>query len=163
MPLVPTVKMDASSAIATFDRRRGIPVNVRNAMRVALVDLTKRVGAKVEANLDAGLRSRTSLTVRKELIENDQGVTGRVTTVSSANPMLPTWLEEGTRAHAIEARNAKALSFFWERLGKQVMFRKVMHPGFAGIHYTQNAFSDMESEIKSTIRKAMSDGLGTRR
>lgn len=155
--------MDASSAIATFDKNRGIPVNVRNILRVALIGLTKRVGDRVEANLESGLKSRTSLTVRKELVEDDKGITGRVTMVSSSNPMLPTWLEEGTRAHAIEARNAKALAFYWDKLGKNVMFKRVMHPGFAGIHYTQNAFADMESEIKSTIRKAIADGLGTRR
>lgn len=158
-----TAKLDAREAIARFDSARGIPVSVREALRPALIGLTQRLGAKVEKNLNTGLKSRTSLIVRKELVEDANGVVGRVTTVSSRNPLLPLWLEEGTRAHAIEARNAKALYFFWEKLGVNVAFKRVMHPGFAGIHYTVNAFSEMEDEIKSTINRAVADGLGERR
>jgi hypothetical protein len=142
----------------------GIPVTVRNFLRPAIVDLTKRVGAQVDANLNAGLKSRRRLRVRTEMVENARELIGRVSVVATASPMmLPVWLESGTKAHAIEARNAKALYFFWDKVGANVAFRRVMHPGFAGIHYMQNAFEAMRSEIKSTIRRAVSDGLGTRK
>ena len=163
MPLQPRVKVDASGAIATFDPNRGISVNIRNRLRPTIIDLTRRLGARVDSNLSAGLKTRRSLYVKKEMVEDAKGVIGRVTTLSTKNPMLPIWLEEGTKPHPIVARNARALYFFWDKVGANVFFKRVMHPGFAGIHYTQNAFSDMQSEIKSAIRKAVSDGLGTRR
>ncbi len=142
----------------------GIPVTVRNFLRPAIVGLTKRLGAQVDANLNVGLKSRRRLRVRTEMVENPQALYGRVSVVATESPlMLPVWLESGTKAHAIEARNAKALYFFWEKMGKNVAFKRVMHPGFAGIHYMHNAFDAMSGEIKSTIRKAVSDGLGTRK
>jgi hypothetical protein len=142
----------------------GIPVTVRNFLRPAIIDLTKRVGAQVNANLNSGLKSRRRLQVKSEMIENPSELIGRVSVVATAPPMmLPQWLESGTAAHKIEAKNAKALFFFWNRVGRNVFFKSVNHPGFAGIHYLENAFESMKDEIKSTIRRAVSDGLGTRR
>ncbi len=142
----------------------GIPVTVRNFLRPAIVGQTKRVGAQVDANLNAGLKSRRRLRVHTEMVENARELIGRVSVVTTAPPMmLPMWLESGTKAHKIEARNAKALFFFWDKFGKNVSFKSVMHPGFAGVHYMENAFEAMKGDIKSTIRKAVSDGLGTRK
>lgn len=142
----------------------GIPVTVRNFLRPAIVGLTKRVGAQVDANLNAGLKSRRRLRVRTEMVENARELIGRVSVVATAPPlMLPVWLESGTKAHKIEAKNAKALYFFWNRVGRNVFFKSVNHPGFVGIQYMQGAFEAMKGDIKSTIRKAVSDGLGTRK
>jgi len=35
----------------------------------------------------------------------------------------------GTRPHPIVARRAKALHFYWDRLGREVFFKSVQHPG----------------------------------
>lgn len=156
-----TAKIDASGAIAHF--RNFIPVSVRNNLRKVIPGLTKRLGDAVESNLNTGLKSRTSLTVRKEMVEDASGVTGRVTTESSKNPLLPLWLESGTKPHVIAARNAPVLSFYWEKIGRQAFFPKVNHPGFPGIQYTARAFSDMQNEIVRDINSAVEDGLGARR
>ncbi len=157
-----TVKVDNQNAIARFGPQ-GIPVAVRNNLRRVIPDLTRRLGAKVDENLDTGLKSRRRLVVQKQMVENPQGVYGRVTTISTSAPfMLPLWLEDGTKAHEIVAKNAPALAFFWPRVGQNVFFKRVMHPGFAGIHYTANAFAEMESEIKHGINRAVRDGLGAR-
>src|SRR6266446_1185222 len=158
-----TVKVDAAGALARFGKS-GIPEDVRRNLRGLIPDLTRRLASRVDANLSAGLKTRRRLQVRSAMVENSKGITGRVTISSTSEPMmLPFWLEHGTKVHAIEARNAKALYFFWEKMGKNVAFKRVMHPGFAGIHYMHNAFEAMSGEIKSTIRKAVSDGLGTRK
>lgn len=39
------------------------------------------------------------------------------------------WAENGTRAHPIVARNAKALVFYWPKVGRVVAFKHVNHPG----------------------------------
>lgn len=151
-----TMKIDASQALAKFT---GIPESVRRSLRGVIPDLTKRLGAAVDANLDAGLKSRNRLVVKKEMVEDSKSVSGVVTTVSTKEPyLLPLWLESGTAPHEIAARNASALFFFWERMGKNVAFKRVMHPGFAGIHYTQNAFDAMSGEIRDRLTRAVIEG-----
>jgi hypothetical protein len=39
------------------------------------------------------------------------------------------FIEAGTKAHPIEARNAAVLSFFWAHFGRQVFYKFVNHPG----------------------------------
>lgn len=154
-----TAKVESQVAMARFGPS-GIPESVRKSLRVIIPDLTKRLGAQVEANLNTGLKTRRRLQVKKEKIESRSALYGRVTTISTSEPMmLPLWLEEGTRAHAIEARNAKALFFFWDKMGKNVAFKRVMHPGFPGIHYTGNALESMRSEIINAITLATGKAL----
>lgn len=161
--MVVTVKIDNTAAIANFGPQGFLPVAVRDNLRSVLPDLTRRLGAQVNSNLDSGLKTRRRLQVRQEMVENPTAIYGRVTTVATEEPlMLPEWLEDGTAAHVIRARNATALFFFWEKVGRNVMFQKVNHPGFAGIHYTQNAFDALEGEIRSGINGAIRDAYGKR-
>ena len=155
-----TAKVESQVAMARFGKS-GIPESVRKNLRAIIPDLTKRLGAQVDANLSSGLKTRRRLQVKKEMVENPSALYGRVTTISTSEPLLlPLWLEEGTKAHAIEARNAKALFFFWDKVGKNVAFKRVMHPGFAGIHYTGNALESMRSEIINAITNATGKALG---
>jgi HK97 gp10 family phage protein len=39
------------------------------------------------------------------------------------------YVHEGTRPHIIRARNAKALHFYWDKVGGEVFFKSVNHPG----------------------------------
>lgn len=157
-----TVKVDNQQAITKFGPQ-GIPVNVRNELRTVIPDLTRRLGAQVDANLNSRLKSRRRLVVERQLVENTSGLYGRVTTVSTSEPFaLPLWLEDGTKAHEIAAKNASALFFFWDKIGKNVAFKRVMHPGFPGVHYTADAWADMKDEIKSAIIKAVKIALGMR-
>ena len=153
-----TIQVDASKAIAKFSPA-GIPTAIRNNLRRTLPSLTKRLGDLIESKLTAGLKTRRRLVVKKELVENPTAVYGRIRTISTSEPfLLPLWLEEGTKAHAIEAKNAAALYFFWAKMGKNVSFKRVWHPGFAGIHYSRDAFAEMESEIRSTLEVAVREG-----
>jgi hypothetical protein len=155
-----TVKVDDQQAMARFGPS-GIPESVRKNLRALIPNLTKRLGAQVDANLNAGLKTRRRLQVKSQMVENPSSLYGQVTTIATSEPvMLPTWLESGTKAHAIEARNAKALYFFWDKMGRNVAFRRVMHPGFPGIHYTGNALEAMRSEIIDGITQAVRKALG---
>ncbi len=157
--MIPTVTVDARGAIAKFSPS-GIPEYVRNNLRQIIPDLTKRLGARVEQRLDTELKSRKRLTVTKEMIENPTKIVGRVQTIATAEPkLLPQWLETGTKAHPIFAKNAVALSFFWPKLGRNVMFKSVWHPGFPGINYMQNSFRDMETEIFASMTAAVTRGV----
>ena len=57
------------------------------------------------------------------------------------------------------ARNASALHFFWERVGAWVSFKKVQHPGFAGIQYMERTLAEKAGLSLPTIqRMEASDG-----
>jgi hypothetical protein len=48
-------------------------------------------------------------------------------------------VHEGSRPHKIRARRAPMLRFFWERVGRNVAFRSVNHPGVAARPFLRNA------------------------
>jgi hypothetical protein len=153
------VKVDATSARLKLDR---VPVGVRNQLRLVIPDLTRQVGSLVNSKLDSELKSRTHLQVTEELHDTTKGkIYGVVATVwngASAQKLVPLYLEAGTRAHEIVAVNAGALAFFWERMGANVMFKRVMHPGFAGINYMARSFAEMKGEIVSKLQAAARAG-----
>lgn len=156
------IEVDARNALARFSPE-GIPQAVRRNLAAVLPDLTRRLGAAADRNLDTGLQSRNRITLKKEIVENDRGITGRVTAVwtgDRAKAFIPQVLESGARAHPIAARRAAVLAFFWPRIGRMAFFREVWHPGFPGIWYMQNAFRSMEDEIFESIDRAVRGGLG---
>lgn len=53
----------------------------------------------------------------------------RVEAHVSANRRYARFVHEGTRPHIILARRARALRFYWPRVGKVVFFKSVNHPG----------------------------------
>jgi hypothetical protein len=153
-----TIKVDSTRAIAKLNR---IPVSVRNALRRVIPNLTKQLGALVNAKLDSKLKTRTNLDVKQEMHENAQSITGVVSLVWNGDPtskLVPTYLEYGTRPHEIAAVNANALAFFWERIGENVMFKRVQHPGFPGFYFLRDSLAESRDEITSQITAAVKQG-----
>lgn len=59
------------------------------------------------------------------------------------------WLDEGTKPHVIEAKNAKALRF---EIGGQVLFRKrVNHPGTKPTHFWTNGVESGVREVDQLL------------
>lgn len=161
--MTPTIKVDSAHILARFSPS-GIPDDVRKNLRQVIPDLTRRLGALAEDNLIGGVDSWTHIQIKKELVENPQGVTGRVRalwTGPSEKKMVPAWIEEGTKAHEIWARGARggagprALYFFWKKIGSYWAGPMVHHPGTAPRHYMRNAFEAMEMEIRNSITAAV--------
>jgi len=59
-------------------------------------------------------------------------------------------LEFGARPHTIKPRYAQALAFFWQRMGKNVFFRQVRHPG---INKSKNPFVGFIGRARRRLRK----------
>lgn len=155
-----TVVVDGASALAKFSPS-GIPEAVRRNLRSVLPDLMKRLGREVDNNLSA-LKSRNRLKLTNEMVENRSGITGQLAVIWTGDPkssMVPQVLESGAKPHKIEAVNAAALAFDWPVIGGMAFFKSVQHPGFAGIHYMQNAFDSMRAEIASKIGAAVEAGV----
>lgn len=157
-----TVTVNTSKVEALLGAN-GIPNAVRRNLRAVVPDLTRMLAAAVDNNLNTGLKSRNRLVVKQQMVENGNKLVGRVTVISTREPLLlPMWLEKGTQAHEIAAKNASALYFFWGRLGRFVSFKKVWHPGFPGIAYMQNAFESLEDEVRTQLNFAVYQGTKLR-
>lgn len=50
-------------------------------------------------------------------------------------------VHEGSRPHKIVARRAPMLRFFWEKIGRNVAFRSVNHPGVRARPFLRNAMT----------------------
>lgn len=168
--MIPEITIDARQAVARFSRA-GIPEHVRTRLRQLLPGVTRRLGQRVEARLDSGLKSRSRLTVKQEMVENRERITGRVRVVWTGDPkkkMVPQWLESGTRPHEIRASGLgggagpKALYFYWARIGTYFLGPRVMHPGFPGIRYMETALEQMGPDIVQAIKAATIDGARQR-
>lgn len=49
--------------------------------------------------------------------------------VRGYDPDVLKYILRGTRPHTIVAVRARALHFYWEKVGREVYFRRVFHPG----------------------------------
>lgn len=70
-------------------------------------------------------------------------------------PKYGLYVEKGTRPHEIVARNAPALVFYWEKLGRWVSFRRVWHPGTRPYWFlrtaNQSAYELMGGLLRTTV------------
>lgn len=151
----PTVMIDVRAGNRKMDR---IPEDVRNALRRVIPDLGKRLGAVVESNMGQRLQSHTRLKVVKLMIENPQSIYAKVSLTWTGEPskkLVPTYLEEGTRPHRIEARNASVLAFFWPKINAMFYGRFVNHPGNKAYRIFGDAYDGMRGEITTTIERAV--------
>jgi len=150
------IKIDTTRAVAKLGR---ITPEVRDNLRKVIPDLTKALGRLIGSKLDSGLKSRKTLSVAQELHESTQMITGvaRVEASAPSPKLLPTYLNEGTRPHEIMGN--PVLAFPWDKIGgRTAFFRKVNHPGFAGLHFMEAAFSEMHDEIVAEITGAVKSG-----
>lgn len=64
-------------------------------------------------------------------------------------------VHEGARPHVIRPRRAAVLSFYWPKVGRQVFFRRVNHPGNAAQPFLRNAAHKV---ISADPRITLGDG-----
>lgn len=149
------ITVDTRQALAKLQR---VYAATREALQEDIPILLQELADRVNDKLDSELKSRTHIEVDTVMKGSDRHIFGTVTarwTGDSDKSMVPQILESGARAHPIEAINAKALAFFWERLGSDVFFKRVWHPGFPGIYYMERSADEMKAQIKQTIQDAV--------
>ncbi len=148
------IKVDTTSARLKLGR---VTPAVRNELRGIVPSLTNRLASLVDAKLGSELKTRRTLSVAREMHETTNEIYGLVRIDSpSANGVLPTYLELGTRPHVIEGN--PILAFYWERLGQTVFFRRVNHPGNKAYRFLARSFAEMRDQVVSDIRAAAERG-----
>lgn len=165
----PTIEVKADAVLA---KMRSLPERLRNRLRVTLPGITRDLADKVRAKLTPGalgVSAQTGLSlfatsarlkpsVSARLIENVNTIKGRVFLDPSIFPAVAgISLESGARPHVIEARNASALRFFWPKVGANVAFKRVNHPGFPGAFFMRDSLAEQVPEITEALRGALTD------
>jgi len=117
------------------------------------VDELKIETPKDTGKLAAGWKLKTKRTngQLEYLITNDHNIP-----VNETGATLLDVLEFGARPHTIKPKKAKALSFFWPRVGKNVFFRRVRHPG---INKSKNSFVGFIARARRRLRKRGTEQL----
>jgi hypothetical protein len=125
--------------------------DLRASLRASIPALTKELAARVREKLVPGALFKTTarllpaVTVR--MIENPNEIYGTVFIDPGKFPnVVAHTLESGSVAHEIEGN--PYLAFFFEKLGQNVVFRRVHHPGFEGRSYMQSSLDEMQDELK---------------
>lgn len=69
-------------------------------------------------------------------------------------PQVARWLNDGTRAHIIRARNKKAL-FFYNREGEPIITQQVRHPGTKATHFAEKALEATGKDVENDMRESL--------
>jgi|GEM_PF-6714478 len=127
MPSAPLITVEAD-----FGPILGMLRRIADGSGTALQGLVEDASAVLTETMRAKAPVRHSLDPRKPA-----GGTLKESLVFSIGDMGATLLGigyaqfviGGTSPHTIEAHRASSLVFFWEKVGREVRFRKVRHPG----------------------------------
>ena len=76
--------------------------------------------------------------------------------IGSDNP-LALWMEEGTKAHPIDAKPKSALSFWWERESTHFFGKHVNHPGTKAHHFVSATMHEDEDSIYEIINEVLNE------
>ena len=127
-----------------------------DALRQDLNRQAVRIAQTVTADITNDLR-RTAPVVTGDLYTSIQGryqvSTDRVTMDFTATAPYAEYVVEGTRPHPIRARNARALSFYWPKLGGQAFFKSVQHPGTRPNPFWSDVFDQASRYIEAALRR----------
>lgn len=158
---IPTITVDARRALARFSPA-GIPEEVRARLRSVLPGIGRRLAGGVDAKLDSDFKSRTRLRVTAEMRENQNEIFVEVAvkwTGEQSARMVPAVLDTGSKPHEIAAKNAPVLFFFWEKMGKNVAFTRVHHPGFPGTQYMKRTLGEQQRDITETLKRNVIEAM----
>jgi hypothetical protein len=161
------ITVDDTVVMARLD---SMPAKVHAAVLKKTYELALRLKQKVKANLkNVILRYRTGElygSMFNEVTDSATSVTGMVASSASSKAAPYAYIQEyggTTKAHVIEAVNAKALLIAKEGSGGVFygsFFKRVNHPGstIPPHRYLGSAFDEMKPEIQSGYEQAAQEG-----
>ena len=68
------------------------------------------------------------------------------------NTDYASFVRSGTRPHEIRPRLKKALAFFWEKAGENVIFARVQHPGTQPNTWYDDALNQFPGDVEAELR-----------
>lgn len=133
-------------------RARYVPTGDAQERAAALVvPAMDRLGARIIDNARGKVNVRSGA-LRSSLRYRVRRVGSRVRLRVSANTPYARFVHDGTRPHAIYPRRAKALRFYWPRVGRVVYRKRVWHPGYRGNPFLRDAVAEELSKGNIRVR-----------
>ena len=93
------------------------------------------LNAKIRAGQGPYATGRLARSITSFVANTPLGVQARV----GSDLVYAGAAEGGARKHVIRPRTAKALYFYWRKVGQHVLLSKVNHPGMRGKHYLRES------------------------
>lgn len=145
------VKVDVSglkAAISDMKRDMG------RVLLSGVLEATRETARFATHHLQAqGVREKTG-----KLFSPETGIEHRSRTEATGfvfwNAEHATWIDQGTRAHPIAPKDPDAgypLRFFWERMGEDVEFSFVNHPGNRAYGFKEAAAHEGEKLLQESL------------
>ena len=88
-----------------------------------------------------------------------QAKLGALSYVVGSNVLYRWFVEGGTRPHEIEARTAKALYFYFAKMGGWVFFKRVQHPGTEANPFITRALDTTAGLLEGLAEKAIEEKM----
>ena len=104
--------------------------------------------------------------LEKRLRETSPRKTGELQRLTRVTPRGPlklsvlvaaeyaSYVRKGTAPHEIRPRFKKALAFFWEKVGENVIFARVHHPGTKANSWYDDALARFPADVEDELRRA---------
>ena len=125
--------------------------DLRRIMKRRMIELMRHYRADVKNNVPG--RGGLKKYVVGRLTGITRGWRGEIRLNEPGKP-YPKFLWDiiigGSRPHPIVAKNAKALRFFWAKLGKVVFFKSVKHPGTKPNDFPSDVFRRVSKRYTTT-------------
>jgi phage gpG-like protein len=140
-----------------------MPDTIRTTVSTQLQSLTQSLLGTVQDKLDGGVLQSKSGRLRdsiSSMVEDSGDVISGSVFVDGDVPYAAIQEYGGsTKAHVIEASNAKVLAFSWQ--GKDAFFKRVSHPGsvIPERSYLRSSLADMQDEILAGMEDAINTSI----
>jgi hypothetical protein len=140
----------------------GAPGKLQGSLMKAVAGLGVELASYITENYLSGqVVKRLSGTGSRSTVSQGVEQTGGqiVATVRTGGPEAPymKWINDGTPPHEIVPKNKKALAFHWN--GKDMVLKKVQHPGIQPRHFMEDGLAAFAPRIKEKIEEAVDEAL----
>ena len=140
---------------------------IKAALADKMVELTQLLYQKVEANVSGKILQKKSGALAAKIAagtEIDTASNPMTAFVGPADPGPKEYALErgGEKSYVIYPTKARALSFYWEQIGKRAAFASVNHPPSKAFHYLQEAADEMEELVPEGFAEAIDRALSGR-
>lgn len=134
-----------------LDRRIELSVARVRAKMTQLIAHHSRM-LKIHARRNAPVESGE---LRNSISKIQQGLEAMVYSDAEHAPAI----EFGARSHEIRPDEANALHFFWEKIGQEVYFAQVDHPGNEAQRFMWRAINRQWPQIKRSAKRILNNAL----
>lgn len=140
--------------------REHIPHSFRQRLQQLMRSLREVVRMEAPASLRRYVVYRTEM-----LSKSPARALGRINLKQPPNPPYPPkiwdYIIGGTRPHVITPKTKQALAFYWEKVGADVVFKYVRHPGTKPNDFPARAWQKVgKGHLERTAAKIGLDVIG---